>query len=296
MTFQTAPEAVALAGADEAPSLLRRTAAGARGLPWVPIVILAVIILSAIFAPLLTQYGFEDADLRHALQAPSGDHWLGTDTLGRDSLTRLLFGARISLLVVISAALGSGLVGLAVGIVSGAFGGVVDAILMRVTDAFMGLPTILITLVFVTAVGQGLRTVIVALSIVGWSPFARIIRSEVLSLKERQFVSLARIAGARRSRIMLVHILPNVFNTFMVISALQMSNFVLGEASLSFLGAGVPPPTPTWGNMISDGLPYMTTAWWLSVVPGVALVALVFAMNMLSDWMRDALDPRLRQA
>jgi peptide/nickel transport system permease protein len=160
----------------------------------------------------------------------------------------------------------------------------------------MGLPTILIALVFVGAVGQGLSTVIVALIIVGWAPFARIIRSEVLSLRERQYVALARIAGCSEIRIMFQHILPNVFNTFIVIGSLQASKFVLAEASLSFLGAGVPPPTPTWGNMIADGLQFMTTAWWMTVVPGLALVAMVFSMNLLGDWLRDALDPKLRQA
>lgn len=274
---------------------IRRGAFSAHRLPWVPITILSVVVVAAVFAPLLTPYSPTAQSLPDAVQPPSGEHLLGTDALGRDYLTRLLYGARVSLIVVVCAVAGSGVVGLIVGIVSGYLGGAVDAVLMRLTDAFMGLPTILISLVFVSAVGPGLTTVIIALTIVGWSPFARIIRSEVLSIKERQFVALARIAGARNLRIMPVHILPSVFNTFVIIASLQMSGFVLGEAALSFLGAGVPPPTPTWGNMISGGLPYMTTAWWLSVVPGVTLVALVFAMNMMGDWLRDAFDPRLRQ-
>jgi peptide/nickel transport system permease protein len=265
-------------------------------LPWFAMVILGVIVICAIFAPLIAPDNPLATNLPNALQPPNHAHWLGTDALGRDELSRLLYGARISLTVVIFGVAGAGLIGLIIGIVSGFIGGLVDAVLMRLTDAFMGLPTLLIALVFVMSVGAGLKTVIIALTVVGWAPFARIIRSEVLSVKEREFVSLARIAGVGQVRIMYVHILPNVFNTFVVIATLQMSQFVLTEASLSFLGAGVPPPTPSWGNMISDGLQYIQTAWWMSLVPGIALVAMVLAMNLLGDWLRDVLDPKLRQA
>lgn len=268
----------------------------ARTLPWAALIILGLIVIAAVFAPLLTSYNPADTALTDALLPPSHAHWLGTDELGRDYYARLLYGARISLIVVIVGLAAAGIVGLVIGVVSGYVRGFLDAVLMRLTDAFMGLPTILIALVFVGAVGQGLTTVIVALTIVGWAPFARIVRSEVLSLRERQYVALARIAGCSERRIMIRHILPNVFNTFVVIASLQASKFVLTEASLSFLGAGVPPPTPTWGNMISDGLQFMTTAWWMTVVPGVALVAMVFSMNLFGDWLRDALDPKLRQA
>lgn len=274
----------------------RAATSKARDLPWFAIVIIGLIIIAAVFAPLLTSYNPTNTALTDALLPPGHAHLLGTDQLGRDYFARLLFGARISLIVMIVGLAAAGIIGLVIGIVAGFVGGVVDAILMRLTDAFMGLPTILIALVFVESVGEGLKTVIIALAIVGWSPFARIIRSEVLSLRERQYVALARIAGCGEVRIMFKHILPNVFNTFVVIGSLQASKFVLAEASLSFLGAGVPPPTPTWGNMISDGLPYMTSAWWMTVVPGIALVALVFAMNLFGDWLRDALDPKLRQA
>jgi peptide/nickel transport system permease protein len=273
--------------------LRRRLRAGK--LPWLAMVILGVIVVCAIFAPLISPENPLATSLPDALQPPSHAHLLGTDALGRDELSRLLYGARISLTVVIVGVAGAGLIGLIVGIVSGYVGGAFDAVLMRLTDAFMGLPTLLIALVFVMSVGQGLKTVIIALTLVGWAPFARIIRSEVLSVKERDFVSLARIAGVSQLRIMYVHIFPNVFSTFVVIATLQMSQFVLTEASLSFLGAGVPPPTPSWGNMISDGLQYIQTAWWLSLIPGIALVAMVLAMNLLGDWLRDVLDPKLRQ-
>jgi peptide/nickel transport system permease protein len=279
---------------DTPASRLRRRLRSGR-LPWFAIVILGVIVICAIFAPLIAPDNPLATNLPKALQPPSHAHWLGTDALGRDELSRLLYGARISLTVVIAGVIGAGLIGLIIGIVSGFLGGFVDAVLMRLTDAFMGLPTLLIALVFVMSVGAGLKTVIIALTVVGWAPFARIIRSEVLSVKEREFVSLARIAGVGQVRIMYVHILPNVFNTFVVIATLQMSQFVLTEASLSFLGAGVPPPTPSWGNMISDGLQYIQTAWWMSLVPGIALVLMVLAMNLLGDWLRDVLDPKLRQ-
>jgi peptide/nickel transport system permease protein len=269
---------------------------GRRRLPWLPLVIVSLIVLGAIFASVVSPYDPLDASLVDSLEPPGPHHLLGTDSLGRDSLSRLLFGARISLTVVVAAVVGASLVGLIVGISSGFVGGIVDTLLMRCVDAFMGLPALLIALVFVVAIGAGLGTVIVALTIVGWAPLARIIRSEVLVIKEREFVGLARIAGASELRIMAAHVLPNVLNTFVVIATLQMSHFVLAEAGLSFLGAGVPPPTPTWGNMISGGLEYLTTAWWLSVIPGVALVALVFSISVLGDWLRDALDPKLRQA
>jgi peptide/nickel transport system permease protein len=266
-----------------------------RKFPWVPVVIVVTFVIVAAFAPLLTPYDPTAIALQERLQPPGAGHWLGTDTLGRDYLARLIFGARVSMIVAVASVLGAGLLGLIIGIVSGFVGGWVDAVLMRGTDAFLGLPSILVAIVFVFAVGGGLATVVIALTIVGWSRFARIIRSEVLSLRERDFVALARVAGAGKGRIMARHVLPNVFNTWVVVATLQAGDFVLSEASLSFLGAGVPPPTPTWGNMIAEGLGHLSTAWWLATVPGVALLALVYAVNVLGDWLRDVLDPKLRQ-
>jgi peptide/nickel transport system permease protein len=220
---------------------------------------------------------------------------LGTDTLGRDLLTRILYGARVSLTIVAFGLLFGGGIGLTVGIVSGYVGGKVDILLMRLTDCFMALPTLLIALVFVMSVGLGLQTIVMAMAVVVWSRFSRIIRSEVLSLKQRDFVLQAKVAGCSSLRIMLVHILPNVLNTFIVICSLQVSHLILTEATLSFLGAGVPPPTPTWGNMVADGRDYITNAWWIALFPGVALSLVVFSFNTLGDWLRDRLDPKLRQ-
>lgn len=265
-------------------------------LPIVPVVVLGFFVVVAIFAPFLTHYDPLAMSLPMRLKPPSAEHWFGTDTLGRDVLSRLFFGARVSLIVALVAVVCGGAIGLLVGIASGYLGGPIDALLMRLTDCFMALPTLLISLVFVMSVGPGLTTVIVALSIVGWSRFARIIRSDVLSIREREYVALAKIAGAGSWRIMFRHVLPNVFNTFMIIASLQVSQCVLSEATLSFLGAGIPSPTPTWGNMISDGMQYISTAWWLATFPGLALLLIVFAMNLFGDWLRDVLDPKLKQA
>lgn len=274
---------------------MRRGSFDWRNFPWVPVAIVVTFVIVAVFAPLLTPFEPTAISLQERLQPPSALHWLGTDTLGRDYWTRLIHGARVSMIVAFSSVLGAGLFGLIVGIVSGYVGGWVDAVLMRVTDAFMGIPSILVAIVFVFAVGGGLATVVIALTIVGWSRFARIIRSEVLSLRERDFVALAQVAGVGKARIMVRHMLPNVFNTWVVVTTLLVGDFVLSEASLSFLGAGVPPPTPTWGNMIAEGLRYLSTSWWLATVPGVTLLALVYAVNVFGDWLRDVLDPKLRQ-
>ncbi len=269
-------------------------------LPWAPIIILGLFFVIAVFADLIAPKGPYEMALTQRLRPPSwdlqdGGYYLGTDTLGRDLLTRILYGARTSLTIAAFGLLFGGGIGLIVGIVSGYVGGAIDVVLMRLTDCFMALPILLIALVFVMTVGPGLQTIVIALSIVTWSRFSRIIRSEVLSLKNRDYVLQAKVAGCSSLRIMLVHILPNVFNTFIVICSLQVSHLILTEATLSFLGAGIPPPTPTWGNMVSDGRDFITSAWWISVFPGLALTLVVFSFNTLGDWLRDRLDPKLRQ-
>jgi peptide/nickel transport system permease protein len=228
-------------------------------------------------------------------QAGGKLYLLGTDGLGRDVLSRMLYGARVSLTIAAAALLVGGTFGLAIGVISGYLGGLVDAVLMRLTDCFLALPTLLVALVFVMTMGGGLQTVVIAISIFIWAQFARVIRSEVLSLKERGYVALARVAGCSNTRIMLVHILPNVVNTFVVLCSLQVSGCVLTEATLSFLGAGVPQPTPTWGNMVADGRDFITTAWWIGAFPGIALTLVVLSFNTFGDWLRDLLDPKLAQ-
>jgi len=255
----------------------------------------------AVLAPVISPHSPTEQSLPDKLTPPawqaggSTKHLLGTDMLGRDVLSRLFYGARISLTVAAAALLAGGGIGLAVGIVSGFAGGRTDSILMRVVDATLTFPTILIALLLAVSLGQGLRTMVVAITVILWARFARIVRGEVLTVKSRDFVALARVRGCSNLRIMAVHILPNVMNTFMVLLSLHIGFVILVEASLSFLGAGIPPPTPSWGTMVADGRGHIASAWWLSFLPGAAIMLAVLACNLFGDWLRDWLDPRLRQ-
>jgi peptide/nickel transport system permease protein len=253
-------------------------------LPWTAFVIILVLGVIAVFAPLIATHSPTEQSLPDKLQPPawqeggSATHLLGTDLLGRDLFSRLVYGARVSLTVALFALLSGGLIGLAVGIVAGYVGGRVDSVLMRVVDATLTL-----------------RTIVLAITVIIWARFARVVRGEVLGVKTRDFVALARVHGCSNPRIMLVHIVPNVMNTFMVLLTLHIGFVIIVEASLSFLGAGIPPPTPSWGQMVADGRSHIASAWWLSVMPGAAIVLVVLAFNMFGDWLRDWLDPRLRQ-
>ena len=270
-------------------------------MPWIPICIIAIMVSMALFAPLLAPYSPIDQTLRDKLIPPFWvdgggiDHVLGTDAFGRDMLSRLIYGARVSLMVAALALTAGGGVGLVIGIVSGYFGGAVDNALMRLVDAAFTFPAILFALLLAVTMGQGLGTLVLAISLLLWASFARVIRGEVLSLKQRDFVALAKVRGCSSARIMLTHILPNVLNTFMVLVTLNIGVVIIAEASLSFLGAGIPPPTPTWGIMISDGRGHIADAWWVSLIPGIAITLLVLSVNLFGDWLRDRLDPRLRQ-
>ena len=281
------------------PRLLRRSRR--RRVPWIPICIIAIMVSMALFAPFLAPYSPIDQTLRDKLIPPFWvdgggiDHVLGTDAFGRDMLSRLIYGARVSLMVAALALTAGGGVGLVIGIVSGYFGGAVDNALMRLVDAAFTFPAILFALLLAVTMGQGLGTLVLAISLLLWASFARVIRGEVLSLKQRDFVALAKVRGCSSARIMLTHILPNVLNTFMVLVTLNIGVVIIAEASLSFLGAGIPPPTPTWGLMVSDGRGRIAEAWWVSLIPGIAITLLVLSVNVFGDWLRDRLDPRLRQ-
>lgn len=282
------------------PSWLGRLGHELKRLPWTPLIILGVFLFVALFAQYLAPHDPYDMALTNRLKPPGWEfngavYYLGTDSLGRDLLSRIMYGAHTSLVVAISGLLAGGGIGLLIGIASGYIGGRVDTVLMRLTDAFMALPTLFIALIFVMTVGAGLATIIMALSLVVWSRFARVIRSEVLLLKGRDFVLQAKVANCSTLRIMRVHILPNVVNTFVVLCSLEVSHIILTEATLSFLGAGVPQPTATWGNMVSDGKNFITSAWWIGLFPGIALTLVVLSLNTLGDWLRGRLDPRLRQ-
>ena len=221
-------------------------------------------------------------------------HLLGTDRIGRDILSRVIHGARVSLAAGVMAVLVGGFVGSVLGLISGYFGRWVDVVVMRLTDTMLSLPIILIALLFAVSLGPSFSNLIIVLGLVMWARFARLVRGEVLTWKEREFVQLARVAGCSPLRIMLRHLFPNVVNPLMVLATLQVGWVIIVESSLSFLGAGIPPPAPSWGSMIADGRAYIATAWWMSLFPGLALVLAVLSVNMLGDWLRDHLDPRLR--
>lgn len=272
-----------------------------RRLPLVPMVIIGIFVILAIFAPLLAPHSPYAQKLTDRLLPPMWgeggrlDYLLGTDKLGRDILSRIIFGSRVSFEVALATLLLGGGIGGILGLLAGYYGGRLGTIIMRAADSSFSFPTILLALLLVVTLGAGLGTVILAIGIVIWAHFARLVRGEVLSIKERDWVTQARINGCSDFRIMAVHIVPHVINTWVVLATLQMGFVILTEASLSFLGAGIPPPTPAWGQMVSEGRDVVTTAWWVPVVPGIAIMLLVLSFNMLGDWLREVLDPKLRQ-
>jgi peptide/nickel transport system permease protein len=221
-------------------------------------------------------------------------HLLGTDTLGRDVLSRLIWGSRVSLSVVAAVVVLSSIAGLILGLAAGYMGGRTDSFLMRVADGSMAFPGILIALLFAVSLGPGVGTVILALSVLAWASYARIVRGEVLHMRQLEFVLGARVIGCSPGRVMVRHLFPNLIDIWVVMITLQVGLVVLSEAALGFLGAGVPPPTPSWGSLVSDGRNYVDTAWWISFFPGLAIGLLVLSVNYLGDWLRDRMDPRLR--
>jgi peptide/nickel transport system permease protein len=222
------------------------------------------------------------------------EHPLGTDHLGRDILSRILYGGRISLGVGLSAVTLSGLIGVTLGLLAGFHGGRTDAFIMRVVDVFLAIPYILLAMGVVFALGPSLLNVILVMAATRWVQFARIVRADVLSIREREFVSGARARGNRSLRLLLRHVLPNALTPIIVVATLELAFMIIYESALSFLGLGVQPPTPTWGWMLSDGRNYVATAWWLATFPGLAIMLTVLAVNLLGDWLRDTLDPRLK--
>jgi peptide/nickel transport system permease protein len=269
--------------------------------PLIPMLILALFLLTGIFAPLIAPHNPERGDIRSRNAPPawieggSSEYLLGTDHLGRDMLSRVVYGARISLTVV-GVTLGVGVtIGVVSGLVAGWYGGWIDELLMRIVDIKLAIPTILLALVLVLALGQSFLIIVAILAIAVWPRFARNVRGEVLQLKTMDFVSLAKVAGASTPRILCMHIFPGVINTLIILATLEVGIVILLESTLSFLGAGVPPPTPAWGSMVADGRDRLAVAWWICTMPGVAIMLTVLSMNLFGDWLRDRLDPRLRQ-
>jgi peptide/nickel transport system permease protein len=280
----------------------RRRAAAWRdvGLPALLAGLLGLIVLVSVFAPFLTPYEPDAISLSMRLKPPawmeggSMEHLLGTDNLGRDILTRILYGGRVSLAVGFLAVVVAGALGITLGMVAGYFGGLTDALIMRVTDAANSIPVILVALLFVITLGPSFFNLVLALATLLWARYPRVVRSEVLSLRSRDFVTLARLAGASHVRILLRHIFPNILHTVVILVTLQLGIAIITEATLSFLGAGIPPPTPAWGSMVSSGRDYVATAWWISFFPGMAILLTVLIFNLAGDWLRDRFDPRLR--
>lgn len=271
-----------------------------RRLPVLALTVILATILVAVFADQLVPYDPERINPRFAERPPilfAGGMWeypLGTDRLGRDILSRIIMGTRISLGVSACALLIGSMIGIFLGVIAGYRGGWADVIIMRTADAFLAFPSILIALVLAVTIGPSFKVVVTVLALILWARFARLVRGEVISCKHRDFVALARVAGAGGAYIVIHHILPNVFNSLLVLCTLQVGWAIIVEASLTFLGAGIPPPTPTWGGMVVEGLNYIETAWWISVLPGLAIMIVVFAYNLFGDWMRNVLDPNLR--
>jgi len=263
--------------------------------------VLLLLLLAAALATVIAPFDPSAQDLSVRLKPPtwlvdgSPDHWLGTDSLGRDVLSRLIIGSRISVTVGVVAVSISGVVGTTIGIVAGYFGGLTDQALMRLADIQLAFPSILLALAILAVVGPGFLNVLLVLGATGWVSYARVIRAQVLSLREREYVLAARALGAGAGLILVRHILPNALSPLIVIATLQVASVVIAEASLNYLGVGVPVETVTWGGMLSDGQLYLATAWWLAVFPGLAIMVTVLSVNLLGDALRDILDPRLRR-
>lgn len=273
-----------------------------RGAPLFPLLILALLVFTALFADFLAPHNPEVGNLRERYRPPvwqdrgSWEYILGTDHMGRDVLSRLIFGSRISLMVGVMAVMVAGSIGTTFGILSGFLGGWVDQVIMRLTDAWLALPAVSFAILLAALVQPSEWNIVIILGVVYWTRYARVIRGEVLSLKERDYVRLAIVAGCSGRKIMWTHILPNIANSAIVIATLQLGVSIIAEATLSFLGVGVAPPKPAWGLMLAEGKSgLMAGYWWLSVFPGVCIMLVVLAANLIGDWFRVWSDPQLRQ-
>jgi len=281
--------------------ILRKVISASRAMPVFPTIVLVTFILVGIFAGLLAPNDPIKTNLMDSLIPPmwqeggTSNYLLGTDYLGRDILSRLLHGTTISLRVGFIVVLVCGGIGTALALLSGYLGGWWDIIIMRITDMMMSLPYLLVAITLAAILGPSANNVILVLCVVGWAGYARVLRSEVLHVKEGDFIRLATVAGASKVRIMFLHILPNIVNTLIIMATLQLGMVIITEASLSFLGVGVPPPHPAWGSMLSDGRQYIVYAWWICVWPGLAIMLVVLSCNLMGDWLRVRLDPKFRQ-
>jgi peptide/nickel transport system permease protein len=273
---------------------LRRSPVGIIG-----VTIVGLVLFLAVFGEYVSPHDPTARDIRARFEAPGftneqGTFILGTDQLGRDILSRIIAGSRVSVIVGVVSVLIAGTIGVAYGVLSGYSGGWVDAVLMRFADALLGIPFIVLVVAISGVVGAGLTTLVLILGLTSWVTYARVVRGEVLVVREVEYITAAEVIGQSRMKIMLKHVLPNVLASAIILSALQVATTILAESSLSFLGLGVQPPTITWGLMLADGRQYMGSAWWMTTFPGIAITITVLGVVFVGDWLRDVLDPRLR--
>lgn len=258
-------------------------------------IILLLFILLATFAPQLAPYDPIAHDMDHRLEAPSMEHLFGTDQYGRDILSRVIIGSRIEVKIISIVTLISVLIGVAVGLCAGYMGGWIDQVLMRITDIFMAFPRLILAMAFTAALGANLTNTIIAISLVGWTAYARVVRAEVLRVKSQPYIEAIRSVGASNTRIMLLHVLPMSISPLLVQCTLRMGTIILTAAGLGFLGMGAQPPTPEWGAIVSDGRSFFLDQWWICTFAGIAIATVVFGFNLLGDGVRDIMDPKIRR-
>lgn len=298
-TVLDAPSSGLTAAAE--PNRRQRRRQRKRRFPVIPAAVWLVVVIAALSAPWLAPHDPASQVLTDRLQPPfwadggSTTHLLGTDNLGRDVLSRLIYGCRITVIVALLGVTFSAMIGTAVGMLAGFYGRWIDPLLMRLVDFQVALPALLFGVMMASVLRPGLSNVVITIVLFTWATFARLVRAEVLSLRERDFVQLARVGGLSSGKILLKHMLPNISSTVMVLATLNLSVVILFEAGLSFLGLGVMPPSISWGLMLSDGRQYMSVAWWLVTIPGLAIMGVALSGNLFGDWLRDRLDPHLRR-
>ena len=258
--------------------------------------VIILLLLASVFAPLLAPFDPNRQDLMLAMTPPqlTGPHFLGTDHVGRDLLSRIVFGSRVSLMIAIAVVAFSGVVGVTLGVISGYYGGRIDSAIQKFLEVVWAFPPLLLAISIVAFLGQSLGILIIALASQRWIPYCRLARAEALTLREREFVVAARSLGASDARILRTHILPNLIQSALIVGTFAMATAIIAESSLSFLGLGVPPSTPTWGGMLADARAYISTSWWMALFPGLCIFSTVLAINLLGDVLRTHLDPRLR--
>jgi len=261
---------------------------------WIGLAVFLIVVVLAILAPWIAPFDPNDQNILEKLRAPTAEHWLGTDSFGRDTLSRVLYGARISLIIGAVSTLIAMVVGAAIGLLAGWHGGRLDTVTMQAMDVLLAFPSLILGLLLVAMLGPSMVNIIIAIALTSIPPFARIARAPTIAVKEREFVEAGRALGYSDTRILIVHILPNIFPEILVMGSLWLANAIRTEASLAFVGLGVKPPTATWGGMIREGFENILDSYWLALAPGMAILVVIFALNLLGDGLRDAIDPKLK--